>query len=445
VLLLALLGCRDKAAAVGPPVIAISLEYPGASADVIEASTVQPIEHAVATIKDVRTIESRIEADRATVSIELAPAADVERASHDVRHALSETQAQLPREVLAPVMRLARRDDQPILWLSLGGALPVTEVSTYAREAVRPQLQRIAGVGEVELHGVAELAVIVRPDLDTLLAMGLPLFDVLATLQSIEVGQVDALRDVIVKEASGWTVRLRDVATVETGFEREPGAAAPSIAVRAQFDANRATVLRAVRESIAKLELPPGVTVAETKSPIVESPPAPLVVMLLGPSLDELQTITKAYVDRLKAAGVTDVVRDPPEGEREQAVVPDRDRAAQLGIPLPDIFATLRAVGSAHLGEAIIDGERRPIVLKLATTSLAAVLGKLYVRNQQGSLVPLSMVVSVKEAASQAILRVDHQRATRLSIYAPQALLAAAREAIADRALPAGYRAVILP
>jgi len=51
----------------------------------------------------------------------------------------------------------------------------------------------------------------------------------------------------------------------------------------------------------------------------------------------------------------------------------------------------------------------------------------------------------VKEAASQAILRVDHQRATRLSIYAPQALLAAAREAIADRALPAGYRAVILP
>ena len=442
-LLLALLGCRDKATP--PPVIVLSIAYPGANAEEIEVSAVQPIEHAVAAVKQLHAIESRIDADHATVSLELAPEADVERASHDVRLALEDMRQQLPRDVMPPEMRLTRRDDQPIVWLALRGTLPVTELSTYAREAVRPQLQRVAGVGEVELHGVAELAVIVRPDLDKIAAMGLPLFDVLATLQSIEAGQVDVLGDVIVKEITGATVRLRDVATVEAGFEREPGAPAPSIAVRAQFHANRATVLRAVREAVAKLDLPPGVTVAEeTKSPI-ERPRAPLLVTLSGASLDELQSITKAYVDRLKAAGVTDVARDPPEGEREQTVVPDRDRAAQLGIPLPDIVATLRAVGSAHVGDAIIDGERRPIVLKLATTSLASVLDKLFVRNHQGQLIPLSAVVTVKEAASQAILRVNHHRATRLSIYAPQAVRAAARKAITDHALPEGYRAAILP
>jgi multidrug efflux pump subunit AcrB len=317
------------------------------------------------------------------------------------------------------------------VWLELRGSLPLTELSAFARETLVDELQRLPGVGGVELRGIAERRIIVHPDLDKLVALKLTLFEVLAVLQSTEVGSVEALGDVVIKQVDGAAVKLVDIARVEEGFEREPGD--PALAIRAQSGAQKSKVLAAVRERLAKLERPAGVEVVEAPSPTPAPRAASLVVTISGPSLDELDKIADSYVAQLRGF---EVVRDPPEGEWEQTVLPDRDRAATLGVPMTDIFATLRAVGTARVGRL---GET-DIVMKVMSPSLP--LDKLFVRTRDGTLIPLAMVVSVKDGRSATILRINRERAIVLSIYGSADK---ARKVISEGALPPGYRIKLGP
>jgi multidrug efflux pump subunit AcrB len=443
ILLLALLGCRGRAEKASPPVIAISIVHPGADAETIEASAVVPIDRALDGIRDVTEIESRIESDHATILLVLASGADVDSKAHEVRHALSLVQSTLPPELLSPTVTRALRDDRPILWFELrSDALPIVDLSSAAREMIVPALERVSGVAMVEEHGLAKLAVIVRPDLDRMLAVKLALFDVLALVQATEVTQVETLGDIVVKQVDGAAIRIRDIAMVEQGFERATSDGRPALAIRAQHDAKKPAVLAAVRAALADVRaaLPPGFTVTEVPPPARVRPPAPLLVTFVGPSLDELHRLADSFAGNIVRA---DIVRDPAIGERELTVLPDRARAAQLGIPLPDIFATLAAIDSERVGDIQLSGARYPILVKLPAARLPELLDKLFVRNRDGALVPLSTVVSLEERQSRGILRKNGVRAIALAIYAPNAVLAGARKTLQAQKLPDGYRVTI--
>jgi multidrug efflux pump subunit AcrB len=263
---------------------------------------------------------------------------------------------------------------------------------------------------------------------------------VLVAVQATEVTQVETLGDIVIKQVDGTAIRVRDIAMVEQGFEREPSAGTPTLAVRSQDNAKNPAVLAAVRSALAEVRaaLPPGTTVTEAPPPsALARPPAPLVVTFIGPSLDELRRLADSFVANAK---LTDVVRDPPAGGRELTVLPDRARAARLGIPLPDIFATLAAIDSERAGDITLSGARYPILVKPVAAPLPEMLDKLFVRNRDGALVPLSSVVSLEERQGHMILRRDRERAIALAIYAPAAALAAAKTTLQARKLPAGYR-----
>lgn len=440
-LLVAMLGCRGKPADdASSPVITITAQLDGANAETVERELAMPIEQAMNGLPGLRAIESRSRADVAIVRLELDRSADVERATHDVRHALAGVQARLPRATLPPALARMRRDDRPILWLALGGTLSVTELSSYARRNIVSVLQRVPGVGKIDEHGLAQPAIIIRPDLVRVAAINLPTLEVLAPLQAAEVGQVEALGDLVIGRIDEAPIRLRDVATIEEGFERAPDAK-PALAIYPQYNAKRDIVLAAVRDEIRKLEPPPGVTVTEASPPTAARPPPSLVVRVLGDEREELDAIADDTVEKLAGLGITDVVRDPAAGEWEQTVLPDRDRALELGVSLADIFATVRAV--TREGRVTIGDASRSLVVKLATPALP--LDMLLVRGRDGAMIPLSAIATLGQTRSGAILRHNGARAIVLSVYAPTASLAAARKLVKQRAVPAGYRITISP
>ncbi|WP_022672510.1 efflux RND transporter permease subunit [Novosphingopyxis baekryungensis] len=91
----------------------------------------------------------------------------------------------------------------------------------------------------------------------------------------------------------------------------------------------------------------------------------------------------------------------------------DRERAADLGIDLDDLAATLRAmVGGDEVVDLNVDDQAIPILLSSETVSVAnpADLGNLFVRTQSGGLVPLSTVASIREEGIAAELDRTEQR-----------------------------------
>ncbi len=125
----------------------------------------------------------------------------------------------------------------------------------------------------------------------------------------------------------------------------------------------------------------------------------------------------------------------------------DRDRAADLGVPVSSVAQSLQLLLSqAKIDEFIMRGKQYDVVTALASRyrSLPDQIGEIYVRSQTGTMVPLSGLVHAAPSIAPAQLnRYDLQRsATITGSLAPGATLGemlTGVQRIAGEVLPAGF------
>ncbi len=128
-------------------------------------------------------------------------------------------------------------------------------------------------------------------------------------------------------------------------------------------------------------------------------------------------------------------------------VVFDRDRAADLGVPVSSVAQSLQLLLSqAKIDEFIMRSKQYDVITALASRyrSLPEQIGQIYVRSRTGAMVPLSGLVHVAPSIAPARLnRYDLQRsATITGSLAPGATLGAMLtnvQHIAREVLPLGF------
>ncbi len=177
----------------------------------------------------------------------------------------------------------------------------------------------------------------------------------------------------------------------------------------------------------------------------------PVEFSVRGPDWDKLIAASESIKNKLAASGtVVDLDTDYRLGMPELRILPDRARAADLGIPIEELATTLNAlVGGLRVGKYSSAGRRLDVRLRLlaAQRTRSQDLDRLRVRSQSGGLVPLSLLVSTEERpALQAITRRDRERA--ITVYGNVAPGHSQEEALAEveklsRDMPDGYRAVL--
>jgi multidrug efflux pump len=177
----------------------------------------------------------------------------------------------------------------------------------------------------------------------------------------------------------------------------------------------------------------------------------PIELSVRGPDWDTLVAQAKEVQDRLAQSGLAiDVDSDYELGAPELRVTPDRERAADLGVPMDELAGAISAlVGGQRIGKYSSAGRRVDVRVKLmkAQRSKPEDIGSLYLRAASGALVPLSSLVTLEERpALQSITRRDRERA--ITIYGNVAPGHSQQEALAyvedlGRELPQGYRVVL--
>jgi hydrophobe/amphiphile efflux-1 (HAE1) family protein len=177
----------------------------------------------------------------------------------------------------------------------------------------------------------------------------------------------------------------------------------------------------------------------------------PVEFSIRGPDWDKLIAASDSIKNKLAASGtVVDIDTDYRLGMPELRILPDRARAADLGIPIEEVATTLNAlVGGIRVGKYSSAGRRLDVRLRLlaAQRTRSADLETLRVRSQSGELVPLSLLVSTEERpALQAITRRDRERA--ITVYGNVAPGHSQEDALAEveklsQDMPVGYRAVL--
>jgi HAE1 family hydrophobic/amphiphilic exporter-1 len=177
----------------------------------------------------------------------------------------------------------------------------------------------------------------------------------------------------------------------------------------------------------------------------------PIEMTIRGRDWDKLAEHSKQIMDEMREAGLaTDVDSDYQVGMPEVRVIPDRNKAADLGISMADIGETINAaIGGERIAKFKEGGRRYDIRVRLLAPQRARPedIERLYVRTAAGNLVRLGDIVQiVQQPTLQAITRKDRERA--ITIFAnvgkgvDQAVALRSIQEIATRILPDDYRAI---
>ena len=177
----------------------------------------------------------------------------------------------------------------------------------------------------------------------------------------------------------------------------------------------------------------------------------PVEMAVRGHDWDTLARASKEIITRMAATGlVTDVDSDYQVGMPEVQVIPDRNKAADLGISMATIGETVNAaIGGQRVGKFKDKGRRFDIRVRLLAPQRQRPedIERLLLRTGSGELVRLGDVVRIEQRPTlQAITRQDRERA--ITIFANVAAGASQAEAIdrslaiAREVLPDDYRAI---
>lgn len=177
----------------------------------------------------------------------------------------------------------------------------------------------------------------------------------------------------------------------------------------------------------------------------------PVEFSVRGPDFDVLVEKAREISEKLNASGqVVDLDMDYRIGMPELRIVPNRARAADLGISVESVATALNAtLGGLRIGKYSSDGRRIDVRLRLlaAQRTRPEDLSRLRLRSASGDLIPLSSLVTTEEVpALQAITRRDRERA--ITIYANVASGVSQADALRyveglGTDMPTGYRLVL--
>jgi len=235
------LGVREFPS-VDPPIITVSVSYPGANSDVIETQITEPLEQSINGIPGIRTLTSVSRQGGSNITVEFELGIDMETAANDVRDKVSQATRMLPRDVDPPTVSKADADASPIMFIAIkSDQRSLLELSDIAELTFKEQLQTISGVSSIMIWGQKRYAMRLWLDPAKLAGYELTPLDVrnAITRENIELpaGSIEGnttqltirtlglmstpseFNNLIIKQTGDQIVRFMDIGRAELGPE----------------------------------------------------------------------------------------------------------------------------------------------------------------------------------------------------------------------------------
>ncbi|MFA7002180.1 MAG: efflux RND transporter permease subunit, partial [Candidatus Omnitrophota bacterium] len=275
------------------PVVTVTITWEGAAPEIMETEVTDAAEDALMSVEGIKEITSVSRQGSTQITVEFNMDRDIDVAVQEVQTKIAQAQKNLPKDIDPPIVTKTNPEDQPIMWVSLSGDVPLKDLIHYISETLKDQFTTVDGVGNIFLGGFVDPNLRVWLDLKKMQDKQLTVEDLLNAISSqhadLPAGYMDTgLQEINVRvygEASTpqqfeqiviplrvrgspiWkTMRIADVGTVEDGLadirriSRSWGKTSVGMGIVKQRGSNAVKVAEGVRRRMKELEkrLPSG-------------------------------------------------------------------------------------------------------------------------------------------------------------------------------------------
>ena len=263
-------------------VITISTVYPGASPSEVENTVTKKVEDAIASLENIKKIDSKSYESLSIVSISLTSNAKVDISMNDAQRKINAIISTLPNDAKTPSLSKFSLSDLPIMTIGANGKMDEAAFYDLIDKKVAPILSRVSGVAQVNIIGGQEREIQVNLDAVKMQGYGLSVPQVQQIILSSNLDfptgniqtreqkilirlagkykNVDELRNLVVSSKNGVQVRLGDIADVQDTqkiaekISRVDQKSAIVLQIIKQSDANAVAVSEQLVKTINKLK-----------------------------------------------------------------------------------------------------------------------------------------------------------------------------------------------
>lgn len=275
-----------------PPQVQVTASYPGASAEVVEATVAQPIEAQVNGVEDMLYMSSTSSNNGTyTLTVTFQVGTDADLAAVNVQNRVALATPQLPEEVTRQGVSVKKQSTSMLMVISMLSPEDTYDklfLSNYASINVIDTLARVPGVGGVSIFGAQDYGMRIWLNPDRMASLGVTTQDIAAAIRDQNVqaaagqlgqapappgqqfqytvktqgrlSEVGEFEDIIIRaNPDGSVVQVKDLARVELGAQSYAatselnGQSAVAFAIYQLPEANAMDVANGVKAELQRL------------------------------------------------------------------------------------------------------------------------------------------------------------------------------------------------
>jgi HAE1 family hydrophobic/amphiphilic exporter-1 len=259
------------------PLVTIKTVYPGAESGTIESEVTDKIEEAVSSIGGIDSITSTSSEGVSVVIVKFFLERNIDEATNDVRDKVSAVL--LPTDAKMPLVSKLDVGGASIInvFLTANEGVALKNLMLFADEKVKPKLQKINGVGGINIVGYKDREIKIFPNPNLLNKFGITVTELndIVARENVKIGggklisatkeftlktkadalSIEELENIIIKD----DIRLKDIATVEdtlsdpVSYASYNGVEGVMLEVQKISGTNTLELVEKVKESIPSL------------------------------------------------------------------------------------------------------------------------------------------------------------------------------------------------
>lgn len=221
---------------INKPTVRIRIKWDGATPDDVDKMITRKIEDVLPNVEGIVEYSSESSAETSLIFIKFKYGTDVETKITLIQNELNQIRNKFPDDMDEPSIRKSSSSDVPALTFTLYGGDKM-EMRSYAENNLKPMLERLEGVSEINVYGGQEQEVAIEIDPDKLENYNLSIVDVYNKMKNAsanlpggilregekeylvkieaEIETADEIREIILSNKDGHLLKLKDVANIK--------------------------------------------------------------------------------------------------------------------------------------------------------------------------------------------------------------------------------------